>query len=94
MCGWCRITPISAPAALASLHVNAALAPAVLSASGCSCGSGGFIRIMNWVQATEGRVTVPDGPGLGREPDMEVLRRYTLNEPTVKSVASPGRPLG
>ena len=35
------------------------------------------------VVAENGRVTVPDGPGLGRDPDPEVMRRYQLAEPTV-----------
>jgi D-galactarolactone cycloisomerase len=35
------------------------------------------------VLAPGGRVTVPDGPGLGRDPDEAVLRRYRLSEPTV-----------
>jgi len=26
---------------------------------------------------------VPDGPGLGRDPDLAVLRRYQLAAPTV-----------
>ena len=28
-------------------------------------------------------VTVPDGPGLGADPDMAVLRKYLLAQPTV-----------
>jgi hypothetical protein len=28
-------------------------------------------------------VQVPQGPGLGRDPDMTVLRRYLVAEPTV-----------
>ena len=30
-----------------------------------------------------GRVAVPDGPGLGCDPDMDVLRRYLVEEPGV-----------
>ena len=79
-----RLVPHNAyfgPGSLASLHVNSALAPAVP-----------YERLFvdleahpyhELVLATDGRVTVPDGPGLGRDPDMEVLRRYALNEPTV-----------
>ena len=66
---------------LASLHVNAAIAPDVpferlfidLEAS----------PLHDLVVAKDGRVTVPDGPGLGRDPDMAVLRRYLVAEPTV-----------
>ena len=35
------------------------------------------------ISAPGGRVKVPDGPGLGRDPDPEVLRRFRLGEPTV-----------
>jgi L-alanine-DL-glutamate epimerase-like enolase superfamily enzyme len=28
-------------------------------------------------------VTVPDGPGLGRDPDLEVLRRYLVADPAI-----------
>jgi L-alanine-DL-glutamate epimerase-like enolase superfamily enzyme len=79
-----RMVPHNAyfgPGFLASLHVNAALAPDVpferlfidLEAS----------PFHELVVAENGRVTVPDGPGLGRDPDMTVLRRYLVNEPTV-----------
>jgi D-galactarolactone cycloisomerase len=79
-----RLVPHNAyfgPGSLASLHVNAALAPAVP-----------YERLFvdleahpyhELVLATEGRVRVPDGPGLGRDPDMDVLRRYAMNEPTI-----------
>jgi L-alanine-DL-glutamate epimerase-like enolase superfamily enzyme len=38
------------------------------------------------VVAKDGRVAVPDGPGLGRDPDLAVLRRYQVAEPTVHRV--------
>jgi L-alanine-DL-glutamate epimerase-like enolase superfamily enzyme len=66
---------------LASLHCNAALAP-----------DAPFERLFidleaspyhEMVVAKDGHVTVPDGPGLGRDPDMDVLRRYLVREPTV-----------
>ncbi len=66
---------------LTSLHVNAALAPDVP-----------FERLFldleaspyhDLVDAKNGIVTVPDGPGLGRDPDMAVIRKYLLAEPTV-----------
>lgn len=66
---------------LASLHVNAAVAPDApferlfldLEAS----------PLHDLVEARNGRVRVPDGPGLGRDPDMAVMRRYQVTEPTV-----------
>jgi D-galactarolactone cycloisomerase len=66
---------------LASLHVNAALAP-----------DAPFERLFidleanplhDLVVAENGKVKVPQGPGLGRDPDMEVMRRYLLGEPTI-----------
>ena len=66
---------------LASLHVNAAIAPDApferlfidLEAS----------PLHDLVVADHGRVRVPDGPGLGRDPDPAVMRRYQLADPTV-----------
>ena len=65
---------------LASLHVNAALAP-----------DAPFERLFidleaspyhDLVEAQNGKVRVPDGPGLGRDPDMHILRRYLVKQPT------------
>jgi len=66
---------------LASLHVNATVAPEApferlfidLEAS----------PLHELVVAKDGKVTVPDGPGLGRDPDMDVLRRYLVTEPAI-----------
>jgi len=66
---------------LASLHVNAALAP-----------EAPFERLFvdleaspygDLVESRQGRVTVPNGPGLGRDPDMDVLRKYLVRAPTM-----------
>jgi L-alanine-DL-glutamate epimerase-like enolase superfamily enzyme len=66
---------------LASLHCNAALAP-----------DAPFERLFidleaspyhDLVVAKDGRVTVPDEPGLGRDPDLAVLKRYLVAEPTI-----------
>jgi L-alanine-DL-glutamate epimerase-like enolase superfamily enzyme len=35
------------------------------------------------VEAKGGSLTVPDAPGLGRDPDLDVLRRYALSAPTI-----------
>ncbi|HEX5325764.1 MAG TPA: mandelate racemase/muconate lactonizing enzyme family protein [Acetobacteraceae bacterium] len=79
-----RLVPHNAyfgPGYLASLHVNAALAP-----------DAPFERIFIDLEASPlhatitargGMVTVPDAPGLGCDPDMEVLRRYSVDEPRV-----------
>jgi D-galactarolactone cycloisomerase len=64
---------------LASLHVNTALAP-----------DSPFERLFvdleaspyhDLVEAQHGKVKVPTGPGLGRDPDMSVLQRYLVREP-------------
>jgi L-alanine-DL-glutamate epimerase-like enolase superfamily enzyme len=64
---------------LASLHMVAALAP-----------DSPFERLFIDLQASpyhelvtakSGKVALPDGPGLGRDPDMDVLRRYLVREP-------------
>src|SRR6201994_3648977 len=64
---------------LASLHVAAALAP-----------DSPFERLFidleaspyhDMVEAKDGKVQVPTGPGLGRDPDMALLRRYQVREP-------------
>lgn len=66
---------------LASLHLNAALSP-----------DAPFERLFidmeanpyhELVLAPDGHVRVPDAPGLGRDPDMEVIRKYALGEPTI-----------
>ncbi|HEY6430656.1 MAG TPA: mandelate racemase/muconate lactonizing enzyme family protein [Acetobacteraceae bacterium] len=79
-----RLVPHNAyfgPGYLASLHVNAAVAP-----------DSPFERIFidletsplhDAVTARDGKVSVPEGPGLGHDPDLDVLRRYTIGEPTV-----------
>ncbi len=79
-----RMVPHNAyfgPGYLASLHVNAAL------------GAGApFERLYldledspyhELVTATDGHVMVPNGPGLGRDPNMHVLRKYLVAEPTI-----------
>jgi D-galactarolactone cycloisomerase len=74
-----RLVPHNAyfgPGYLASLHVNAAVAP-----------DAPFERIFidleasplrDAVTAHEGNVTVPDAPGLGCDPDPKVLQRYQI----------------
>jgi D-galactarolactone cycloisomerase len=66
---------------LASLHVNAALAP-----------DAPFERLFldleaspyhDLVESKDGKVKVPTEPGLGRDPDTAVLQRYLVQEPRV-----------
>jgi len=72
------------PGYLAAMHLNAALAPEVP-----------FERLFvdldaspyhELVLAPGGKVRVPDGPGLGRDPDPEVMRRFRVGDPTVLRV--------
>ena len=69
------------PGWLASLHLAATIAP-----------TAPFERLFvsletspyhDLVLAEAGRVRIPDGPGLGRDPDMAVLQRYAMSAPTV-----------
>lgn len=69
------------PGYLASLHLAAAFAPDLpfelffgdLEAS----------PYHDAVRARSGRLSVPAGPGLGLEPDMDVIRRYRLGDAVV-----------
>jgi D-galactarolactone cycloisomerase len=69
------------PGFLASLHLAAALTP-----------RGPFERLFVNLEASpyhdlfdvkNGRVAVPNAPGLGRDPDLDILRRYALSAPTI-----------
>jgi len=75
-----RVVPHNAyfgPGFLASLHVNATIAP-----------DAPFERLFidletsplgDWVVAKDGKVAVPAGPGLGCDPDMQILKRYLVS---------------
>jgi D-galactarolactone cycloisomerase len=79
-----RLVPHNAyfgPCFLASLHLNATVAPdAPFERLFIDLEASPFHGL---VVAKDGRVAVPDGPGLGGDPDMDVLRRYQVAEPTV-----------
>jgi L-alanine-DL-glutamate epimerase-like enolase superfamily enzyme len=66
---------------LASLHVNTAFAS-----------DAPFERLFidleaspyhELIEAKDGKVSIPHSPGLGRDPDMEIIRRYQVREPSV-----------
>jgi L-alanine-DL-glutamate epimerase-like enolase superfamily enzyme len=68
------------PGFLASLHLHTRLAPGTP-----------FERLFMTLEASPyhdaimakgGHVTVPQGPGLGLDPDPEILTRYAVTEPT------------
>jgi D-galactarolactone cycloisomerase len=79
-----RLVPHAAyfgPGYLASIHLHAAVSP-----------DGPFERLFidleaspyhDAVLATDGAVPVPQGPGLGVDPDFGVLRRFANGEPSV-----------
>ncbi len=66
---------------LASLHVNAALASdAPFERLFIDLEASPYHEV---VEAQEGKVNVPQGPGLGCDPDMQIMRRYQVTEPTM-----------
>ena len=69
------------PGFLASLHLAAAFAPEV--AFELFFGDLQASPYQDAVRARQGRLSVPPGPGLGLDPDMEVLNRYRLGPPVV-----------
>lgn len=69
------------PGFLASLHLAAAFAPEV--AFELFFGDLEASPYHDAVRARDGRLSVPTGPGLGLDPDMEILERYRLGAPMV-----------
>ena len=69
------------PGFLASLHLAAAFAPEV--AFELFFGDLEASPYHDAVRARQGRLSVPPGPGLGLDPDMEVLNCYRLGPPVV-----------
>jgi D-galactarolactone cycloisomerase len=61
---------------IASLHVMAAMPGAVVAEHrNCDLEAS---PIGNWVRAEDGYLRVPNGPGLGVEPDLAVLEKYRI----------------
>ena len=69
------------PGFLASLHLAAAFAPEV--AFELFFGDLQASPYHDAVRARQGRLSVPPGPGLGLDPDMEVLNRNRLGPPVM-----------
>lgn len=69
------------PGLLASLHLAAAFAPEV--AFELFFGDLEASPYHDAVRAHDGRIAVPAGPGLGVDPDLQVLERYRLGAPVV-----------
>ena len=70
------------PGFLASLHLAASLWRRPRPSNDCSS-IWKQVLITILFDVKDGRVAVPDGPGLGRDPDLDILRRYALSPPTV-----------
>jgi D-galactarolactone cycloisomerase len=79
-----RLVPHNAyfgPGYLASLHLNATIAPdAPFERLFVDLEASAFGPLL---LAEDGRVTVPDGPGLGLDPDPSVLQRHEAAPPTL-----------
>jgi D-galactarolactone cycloisomerase len=71
------------PGFLASLHLAAALAPT--TAFELFFGDLQASPYHDAVRARNGKLAVPTGPGLGIEPDMDVIERYRLGAPVMIS---------
>ena len=79
-------SPYFGPGLIASIHIGAALLDKPL------------VEILwlemeanpfdPWVRAANGKVRVPQGPGLGVEPDAAILKKYTKGQPTRTSKGS------
>jgi D-galactarolactone cycloisomerase len=37
-----------------------------------------------WTEAVNGKMTVPQGPGLGCDPDLEIVERYRVDPSTLR----------
>ena len=78
--GWCRIAPISGRAAWPRC-TSPRRSRRRRRSNGCSSI---WRPAPTTTCSTRGRArAIPDGPGLGRDPDPDILRRYALSAPTV-----------
>lgn len=69
-------SPYFGPGLLATLHVAAALEQeTMIEYSYCELGAS---PLGDAVAVVDGRIAVPGGPGLGRDPDPDVLERYQV----------------
>lgn len=68
--------PYTGPALIASLHVMAAMQNEVVCEHrNCNLEAN---PMGDWCTARDGYIAVPDGPGLGVEPDLEVIERFRV----------------
>ena len=68
--------PYFGPGLLASVHIAAALAHApMIEYSFADLGAN---PLGDAIEVKNGYITVPSGPGLGRDPDPEIIKRYSV----------------
>jgi D-galactarolactone cycloisomerase len=80
-------SPYFGPGFIATLHVVAALVERpLIEVLWLTTEANPFDP---WVKAVEGKINVPQGPGLGCDPEPAVLARYTKGRPT--RISAPGQ---
>lgn len=79
--------PYFGPGFLASLHIAAALPQQpLIEVLWLEMEANPFDP---WVRPRDGKVAIPQGPGLGCDPDPEVLGRYRVGQPHITTGARP-----
>ena len=77
----CRIVRIFGAGFIASLHLAAAIAgDTPIERLGVDLEASPF---GDWVDLKDGVMRVPQGPGLGADPDPALIARYRTHEPNV-----------
>ena len=72
--------PVSRPGFLASLHLTVPLADAPVERLAVDLEASPF---GDWIDARAGEMRVPQAPGLGCDPDGELIARYRIHEPNI-----------
>jgi D-galactarolactone cycloisomerase len=72
--------PYLGPGFLASLHLSAPLADAPVERIAVDLEASPFGE---WIDARDGEMRVPQGPGLGCDPEPELVARYRIHEPRI-----------
>jgi L-alanine-DL-glutamate epimerase-like enolase superfamily enzyme len=73
-------SPFSGPALIAAMHMIAAL-PDEVSCEHRFCDLGAN-PLGRWGEAQDGRLAVPQAPGLGFEVDLDIVEKYRVDVPT------------
>jgi L-alanine-DL-glutamate epimerase-like enolase superfamily enzyme len=72
--------PYLGPGFLASLHLTVPLGDAPVERIAVELEASPF---GDWIDAKDGEMRVPQGPGLGCDPDAELIARYRTHEPNI-----------